>query len=547
MAQALRLLRWLYVGRLTVAAGIFVAVLWAWRDAAAETTLLATLAVVWALGWTLAGVWSTGLQGAKPRPRLLYGQLVADAVLVTAVVHLTTAERVPSDLSPLYVLVIAAAAVLVPLRGALSIAAVAIVLYVTDMVMLGVLNPGAGGVQQKSLWIQVCLFLALAAATAALGHRLRRTGTQLGRMELQLQQLRLDTNDILSTLETGLVTVDGLGRLVLMNPAAQALLSVEERSWRGKRVLDELDRAAPGLGAVIRQTAETRVPVRRHEIRVRNASGDRYLGMRTTMLERRGQPWVTAVMQDITESKQIDDLIRRAERLQAVAELGASLAHEIKNPLSSIRSAVEQLAGARVSQADRRVLGGLVLTESDRLSRLLTEFMEFSRVELRRWKRLDLREVVTHAVELASRHPDANGGARIELHAGEEPLDVDGDQDLLHRIAFNLVLNAVQHSGQGGTVRIDLGRVADVEVPASVSIVSPVRLTVQDSGPGIEPQDVPRLFDPFYTTRNGGNGLGLAMVHRAVEAHRGAILVDPNPGRGARFSVYLPGQNGVRS
>ncbi|MGH7444215.1 MAG: sensor histidine kinase, partial [Longimicrobiales bacterium] len=193
------------------------------------------------------------------------------------------------------------------------------------------------------------------------------------------------------------------------------------------------------------------------------------------------------------------------------------------------------------------VLRKLVVSESDRLTRLLAEFMEFSRVELRRWNTLDLREVTREAVTLVQAHPDAARGARIEFSAPDDPLVVDGDHDLLHRAIFNLVLNAVQHSTEAGPVQIELGRAYDADVPASVHIDAPVRLTVRDSGPGIAQADVEHLFDPFYTKREGGTGLGLAMVHRAVEAHSGAIMVDGEPGQGARFTVYLPAHVARRS
>jgi two-component system sensor histidine kinase PilS (NtrC family) len=549
MGQTLRMLRWLYAGRLTVAAGIFVGALYAWADATAGTTMVATLVLVSSLAVTFASVWYTEILQRRPGSGFLYGQVVFDALLVTAIAHITTTANAPSEFSPLYILVIAAGALLLPLPGGMLIGTLAAALYIGDMMWLQPLfDPADSLVQQMSLMVQIGLFVLMAAVTAVLGDRLRRAGTQIGAMETELQQLRLDTHDILATLDTGLVTVDGAGRLVLMNAAAQALLGVDERIWRGKRVVDELNRVAPGLGEAVRQTADTRVPIRRHEIRRWSAQGERFLGMRTTVLERAGQqPWVTAVMQDITESKEIDDLIRRAERLQAVAELGASLAHEIKNPLASIRSAVEQLAADRIGDSDRTVLRRLVLTESDRLSRLLTDFMEFSRVELRRWNRVDLRRIVEEAVGLAERHPDTAKGASIEYQPPSDPVEVEGDQDLLHRAVFNLVLNAVQHAGDRGRVRVEIGVVDQPELPASVAVDSPVRVTVRDSGPGIPQEDIPRLFDPFFTTRRGGNGLGLAMVHRAVEAHRGAILVDGGGGQGATFTVYLPAQNGRRA
>jgi two-component system sensor histidine kinase PilS (NtrC family) len=541
MAHRLRLLRWLYIGRLTLAGGIFTGALGAWTRATAGTTLVATLGLITGMGVTLFSLWWTEGQGRPPGRIFLYAQLLYDTLLVTAVVHITTVGNVPSDFSALYVLVIAAGALLLPLPGGMVIGALASCLYLADMLWL---LPDV--TMSAAALPQIVLFVLLALVTAGLGDRLRRTGTALGEMESQLRQLRTDTNEIMEMMDTGMLTVDSTGRLVHSNRAAQALLAMDDPSWRGRGVLEELDRRAPGLGSVIARTIQTQVPVRRHELRLASTDGDRYLGLRTTVMSRRDGPWVTAVLQDVTEFKQVEDLVRRAERLQAVAELGASLAHEIKNPLASIRSSVEQLTGDRLTAEDRMVLKRLVLGESDRLSRLLSDFMEFSRLELRRWRIVDLRDVVNQAMTLVTQHPDADGGPHIEFDVPSEPILVDGDEDLLHRAVFNLLLNAVQHSGVGGRVHIALGRAAELDLPASVRLDGPARITVQDSGPGIKKEDVPHLFDPFFTTRMNGNGLGLAMVHRAVEAHGGAILVDGNPGTGAKFTVYLPSQTGRR-
>jgi two-component system, NtrC family, sensor histidine kinase PilS len=342
----------------------------------------------------------------------------------------------------------------------------------------------------------------------------------------------------MGTIDTSVVTVDGAGRLIYLNAAAAELLGLSLPEWTGKAVLDHLDRHAPGLGTLMRRTAATRVGVTRFEIRKRTVLGDRYLGVRTTVLDRQGMPWVTAVIQDVTDGKQIEELIRRAERLQAVAELGASLAHEIKNPLASVRSAVEQLAGERLASADRRMLSSLVVTESDRLSRLLSEFMEFSRVEVRRTTAVDIGDVAKQAIELVSRHPDRDAATRIDFRRPPEPVHVIADPDLLHRAVFNLVLNAVQHAGGSGTVTVSLDR--PLSNPPGVQVADAVRVEVTDTGPGVREEDIPRMFDPFFTRRDGGTGLGLAMVHRAVEAHGGAILVDSAPGGGARFTIYLP-------
>ncbi|HKJ92823.1 MAG TPA: ATP-binding protein, partial [Longimicrobiales bacterium] len=426
-------------------------------------------------------------------------------------------------------------ALMLPLRGGMLIGALAVMLYFADGVWGHPAPPSAG------VFLQMALFAVTALVTAWLGERLRRTGTQLGAVELELRQLRLDTDDILGTIDTGVVTVDQDGKLAYMNHAAEALLGVVEREWLGRPVLTELDRRAPGLGGTIRRTSTARVPVHWYETRVHDDTAARVLGVRTTALEREDRPWVTAVVQDISDGKRLEDLHRRADRLQAVAELAASLAHELKNPLASIRSATEQLTDGKLASDDRKTLKKLVLVESDRLSRLLSEFIEFSRVEVHRRARVNLSALAEGASRLASQHPDGVSGAPVRLRRADGVLEVDADEDLLHRAVFNLVLNALQVTPPDGEVVVEVAAIDEVDLPAGVSMSSPIRLVVRDTGPGIPEEDLARIFDPFYTRRSGGTGLGLAMVHRAVEAHHGAVFVDTAPAAGASFTIYLPG------
>jgi two-component system, NtrC family, sensor histidine kinase PilS len=537
MGRTERMLRWLYTGRLVLATAIFVAALARWLAPAPNQieTLIATVALLASLAMSAFGIWWVEIRERRPGRNFLYAQVVFDVLLVTAIIHVTGGPYSPYP--PLYILVITAGALLLPLPGGMLIGALSSMLFIAGVVFVPLEDP------LREDFLRVGLFSVVAVATAALGDRLRRMGTALGVAESELRQLRLDTNDILAAMDTAVITADGAGRLVYMNVAAADLLGLQAELVPGQAVLEELDRAAPGLGTLIRRTAATGLPVSRFEIRKRSVLGDRYFGVRTTVLEREGMPSVTAVMQDITDGKQIEDLIRRAERLQAVAELGASLAHEIKNPLASIRSAVEQLGGSRLMPADGDMLRRLVLKESDRLTRLLGEFMEFSRVEMRRWSTVDLTQVARDAIDLVNRHPDRRSGTRIDLINTAHPLLVNGDRDLLHRAVFNLVLNAVQHSAEGGLVTVELDRPGD-NLPPSVQLEQPARLTVRDRGTGVREEDIPRMFDPFFTTREHGTGLGLALVHRAVEAHRGAILVDNNVDAGACFTIYLPARAG---
>src|SRR3989442_1259432 len=187
---------------------------------------------------------------------------------------------------------------------------------------------------------------------------------------------------------------------------------------------------------------------------------------------------------------------------------------------------------------DEKFLANLIVRESDRLSRLLSEFLDFSRVRVTECRPTDLRQVAEAAIRLVRQHPDCGAGVKITLEGVATPME--GDEDLLHRVVSNLVLNAVQAAGSRAAVTVRTGRAAANELPGAAGIDNPVALRVSDNGPGIPsgPQD--RLFEPFAAGRVGGTGLGLAIVQRAVEAHRGLVLVDTKTGGGTTFTVYFP-------
>jgi signal transduction histidine kinase len=171
---------------------------------------------------------------------------------------------------------------------------------------------------------------------------------------------------------------------------------------------------------------------------------------------------------------------------------------------------------------------------------LLTEFLEFSGLKMSARDEIDLHAVVRGCLVVVKQHPDA-AGVDISAELDDGPIHVVGDADLLHRALFNLVLNGAQSAGPGGRVRVTLSDQRDRPGPRGTSIEHPVRLAVSDSGKGISPDVRARIFDPFFTTKPKGSGLGLAVVHRAVEAHQGATFVDQGREGGAEFVIFLPG------
>jgi two-component system sensor histidine kinase PilS (NtrC family) len=531
------LLRWIYLGRLTLVTGILAGALWKWNDAGQQNTRLAVIMFLAALAVTTVSFWYTHVLERRPSENFLYTQVILDVLLVTGIVHITNGPD--SSFAPLYILVISAGALLLPLPGGVLIGGLASMVYFGDLVW------GYEEAFRLDVGLQIGLFTVVALLTGLVGDRLRRSGMALGAVESELRQLRLDTGDILATLGTGVITVDGDGRLAYANPAAYTLLGMEMGEWLGRGVVDEMERRAPGLGWALRQALEERRTTERFSALLHRDGKEVRLGVSTAVVElgEGAPPSATAIFQDITDLELIDALNRRAERLEAIAALSASLAHEIKNPLASIRSAVEQLTRASLDEADRTTLQRLVLTESDRLSRLLSEFLDYSGLRIGSRTTVNLGRLVTDCIAVVGQHPDAEG-VELRCEGLEAGVTVDGDSDLLHRAVFNLVLNGVQYAGSGGQVSVAVGELRNAPNPHRTGIRHPVCLTVRDSGPGVAPGLQERIFDPFFTTRAGGSGLGLAVVYRAVEAHEGAIFVDRAAEGGAEFVIYLPAAEG---
>jgi len=389
--------------------------------------------------------------------------------------------------------------------------------------------------------LQLGLFALVGLAAGILGDRLRRAGQALGKVESELRQLRHTTSDILGTISAGVLTIDGDGRLVYLNPSGERLLGLDSREWGGRPVVDVVRDVAPELGAFLDRSRNEGIPFARRTSNLPRPDGNLTLGVSTAVLSHAetARSSVTAIFQDITDQERLAALNRRTERLEAVAELSASLAHEIKNPLASIRSAVEQLSSPTLDSSDQALLQTLVLRESDRLSRLLSDFLDFSGLRLGDTEPVELRRLLSECIDVARQHPDTAEGPAIELSLGSAPIYVKGDPDLLHRAVFNLVLNAVQFSDADGRVVVSLAP-DPLGSARGAAIPNPVRISVRDTGPGIDPDEMLRIFDAFFTTRRGGTGLGLAVVHRAVEAHDGAVFVDQPPEGGTEFVLFLP-------
>lgn len=525
------LVGWLFVFRVVLATLLLVRAAYIWPQIGGDS-LFISIVILLALAATAYGVLLLQNPTARPGPVSFLTQALADLAVVTALVRV--GGEASTVLAALYVLVIATYALLLPAWASVLVAAAAGASYLGAQLLIGREELPAG------LWGQLVVFGFVFVLVALLAERLQRQVTAQQQMASELSRVRFEAGEILRSIKTGVITVDGTGTLAFANPAAERLLGLSMQADAGQPILERLQRLSPELHDAVVAGIRHSERVARGEGTVTRLDGRRFpIGLSTTTFEQAGGslPAVTALFTDLSELKQLQELNLRAERLEAVAALSASLAHEIRNPLASIRSSVEQLAASATADEDERTLGRLILRESDRLSRLLGEFLDFSRVRASNFSAVDLHEVALETARLVRGHPDC-GGTVLDVQGN--PTAIEADEDLVHRIVSNLLLNAVQACQGAGRVEVLVKRAAPGAIPRGTTIDNPVALVVQDDGPGIDPEIRDRLFQPFVSRRPGGSGLGLAIVQRAVEAHRGLVLVESTPGQGARFTVYLP-------
>lgn len=224
---------------------------------------------------------------------------------------------------------------------------------------------------------------------------------------------------------------------------------------------------------------------------------------------------------------EIEEQLRRADRLSALGELAAGMAHEIRNPLGSIRGTAEIIREG-IDPADKRYeFAGILLKEVDRLNRVVQDFLDFARPPHVEHRRININEALRDLLVL-TRTQAVKRGVRVELSPGELP-QVPGDGEQLKQAFLNLMLNAMQAMPGGGKLTI-----------STIPLEGEVQVRFADTGQGIPPESLEKIFNPFFTTRQEGTGLGLAITHRIIQGHGGRIEVSSRAGEGTTFTLVLP-------
>ncbi len=471
----------------------------------------------------------------------LWCLLVFDIFVEAAIVHYS--GGVASQFSLIYCLTIIAAAFLLEMPGGLSTAVVASTCYISYGILetVGLVKPPnaellsspARGLTVLQVYMHVLMFFLVGTVGGYLARRIKLKGRQLENTETELEQLRIDTDHILNNMSTGILVINSNNVIIKMNPAAEEILDVKMAEVLNRNLDEALGARVPQFTTELKDALVEEKGKYRHEIVIeRGDHVETPLGTSISILrdadgEKRG---AISVFQDLTEVQEMRNQVRKADRLAAIGELSAGIAHELRNPLASISGSIEVLSNELELCGENKRLMGLILRESSRLDNIISDFLEFAGLRSPRKRVVSIDTCLEEMLVLLRNNPAKCEDVEIvlEQHAREVHLNVDDEQ--LRQVFMNLAVNSCEAMVDGGVLRI----VTEQEIPGQLKI------SFYDDGPGIDEENVGRLFEPFFTTKDRGTGLGLAIANRIIAAHGGAIEFRNRKEGGARFDILLP-------
>ena len=456
-------------------------------------------------------------------------QLCWDLLFIILVIYMT--GGVVSLYSFFFVLVIIASSVFFPRPQVLVVASASSILYgsLLDLQYYGYLPEFRGQPLPVSLdhydvfyavFLHVGAFFLTALLSGALAERLKRSEEARARREIDYGELERLNQAILSNINSGLMVVNAAGRIRSFNNAASKITGYRLQEVYNRPVeaiFPEFDGVDPkSLDGVNR--GEMFYRKNEDEILTLGYSATRVVDRHS---ERLG---LLITFQDLTEIKTLEGELKRADRLAAVGRLASGLAHEIRNPLASISGSVQLLLEDEKVRDEDRHLMEIVIKEADRLSALLSDFLNFARPAPLQLESVDLVAMLDEMIALLSASGQFNNVTVDKAYHG--PVKMTADPQKMYQVLWNLLINAGEAVQPAGEIRVEI-----VEEKGEIII--------EDSGPGIAEEDRDKLFEPFFTTKGKGTGLGLANVYANIEAHGGHIFAEQSKLGGARFTISL--------
>lgn len=473
----------------------------------------------------------------------LYFQLAVDLIIETGIIYHT--GGVDSPFTFLYILTIISSVIIMQPGGSYVLASGASILYglLATLEFHGVLHPVPLVYEMEpplptqelvffTVLIHLAAFYLVGFLSDFLSRRLRGTLLALGTKSRDLTYLQAFHQNVVANMGSGFIALDLDGHIVSANPAAETILGIRASNFL-KKTLREVfpalehqdvlpENEQPKKAEWIHETGNEKKILAATSSLFRNSEGE-VLG-------------VIIIFHDITHFKKMEDAIAKSERLAAVGRMAAGLAHEIRNPLGSISGSIQIMKAALEHELkpphDR--LMAIILRETDRLNGIITRFLSYAQPNTRKMPNVHLATLIADAATLFKNDHRYSGAVQVVTDV-DDRIRLTCDPESLKQVFWNLMLNAAQAMPDGGTIVVRLTEDPGLGRPASGCVI-----TVTDNGQGMDEAEMSRIFEPFYTTKEEGTGLGLSTVQKIIEDHNGTISVQSKKGEWSAFSIRLP-------
>lgn len=445
-----------------------------------------------------------------------YVQLYIDVLATVALILLT--GGIESWFTSLLLLIVLAAAIVLNTRAGYSTAIFGSLLYglFISMQYYGILHiPFDPLLLEKDFLYKIFSIICALLLTAYLTGQL---SSRLERRTIDFEDLSLFNKEVIENTPSGLFTTDLDGTVQLFNRAAEAITGIDRAVAVGRSIKNIF----PFMGQMEKR--------RRMEDTVDFDGKKKVVGLTISgMKDAKGEETgFIGIFQDLTELKKMAEVVRQKEKLAAIGELSANMAHEIRNPLASLKSSIEMIREDAITTDKKDRLMDIALNEMDRLNGIITEFLHYSRPPALQVQDFDLHAALSATVELLQKRDSIADSIKFRMEF-DGPLIIKGDPQKFQQVFWNLGINALDAMPRGGELYI---RTFENE--------SLVRITFSDTGSGISQDDIEKVFYPFFTTKEEGTGLGLSIAYRIIEDHRGMMTVKSEPGEGTDFYILLP-------
>jgi len=481
-------------------------------------------------------------------------QIVIDHLFITVLIYFTGGKD--SFFPIAYIFTIIGSSMIFYKRGALFSASFSSLLY--GLLLLLQLyqwmapsgQPASYDPSQTfySLIIYMATFYIVAFLSGVISEDLKKKKKELLQKQVDYNQLETFNRNIIQSLDSGLLTIDLSGKINFLNRTAEKILNRNREELKSTSIFDLFPNIHDVLEQVKKKLCNPSSDYQRYETLLTNHHDKNiYLGFSISPLTNPEESLIghTLIFQDITKFKEMEEQMKRVDKMAAVGVLAAGMAHEIRNPLASLSGSIQMLKSELSLDHQQEHLMEITLRESERLNALITDFLLFAQPPQTHKMISPIGRVIDETIELFFHSPSFHDGIRILRPNNDEEIQTSIDPDQIKQVFWNLFINAAQAMPNGGEIRVQWkkGNARGIpSLPASLQFKGKewVKISIADSGNGIAPEEKEKIFEPFFTTKENGTGLGLSIVHKIIENHNGLIKVESDLDRGSTFTIFLP-------